>query len=159
SPIVADQPAKGDGVHMSRFMQRLLDRKNRPVKRSSQRPHLQVEPLEDRLTPCMACPNLTLSHVLDVTSAPIALASPTAGPQVAIFADGSVRLASGGAERAASFTIEDVASLNFPPGQGETSIKIDFDKAVDLPLAGATESAEIKGAAVVRLKTQADGAT
>jgi hypothetical protein len=96
SPIVADQPAKGDGVNMSRFIQRLLDRKNRPVNRSNQRPRLQVELLEDRLTPCMACPNLTLSHVLDVTSAPIALARPDAGPLVAIFADGAVRLASNG---------------------------------------------------------------
>ena len=108
---------------MRSFIQRLLDRKNVPAKRSNQRPRLQVEPLEDRLTPCMACPNLTLSHVLDVTSAPIALAPPDAGPQVAVFADGSVRVASGGAEQAASFKIEDVATLKVPPGQGETSIK------------------------------------
>ena len=81
---------------MSRFIQRLLDRKNRPVKRSNQRPRLQVEPLEDRLAPCVGCNNLPLSHVLDVTSAPIALARPDAGPQVAIFADGAVRLASNG---------------------------------------------------------------
>ena len=83
---------------MSRFIQRLLESKNRPVKRSYQWPRLQVEPLEDRLAPCMACPNFALSHVLDVTSAPIALAAQDTGHQVAIFADGSVRLASGGAE-------------------------------------------------------------
>ena len=82
---------------MSRFIQRLLDRKNRPVKRSNQRPRLQVELLEDRLTPCVGCNNHTLNHLLDVTSAPIALAPPTAGAQVALFADGGARLASGGA--------------------------------------------------------------
>jgi hypothetical protein len=81
---------------MSRFIQRLLDRKSRPVKRSNQRPRLQVESLEARLTPCVGCNDLTLNHVLDVTSAPIALARPDAGPQVAIFADGAVRLASNG---------------------------------------------------------------
>ena len=53
----------------------------------------------------------------------------------------------------------DVLSLQLPPGQGETSIKIDFDYAIDLTLAGATVSAEIKGDAVVRLKIQEDGAT
>ena len=78
---------------MSRFIQRLLDRKNRPVKRSNQRPRLQVEPLEARLAPCYGCNTITLNHVLDVTSAPIALAAPVAGPQVAVFADGAVRLA------------------------------------------------------------------
>jgi hypothetical protein len=76
---------------MSGFIQRLLDRKNRPVKRSNQRPRLQVEPLEDRLTPCVGCNNLTLHHLLDVTSARIALAAPDAGHQMAVFADGSVR--------------------------------------------------------------------
>jgi hypothetical protein len=111
---------------MSRFIQRLLDRKNSPVKRSNQRPRLQVEPLEDRLTPCVGCNNLTLNNLLDVTSAPTALAPPTAGPQVALFADGGVRLASGGAEQAASFKFMDVLSLQKPPGQGETSIKIDI---------------------------------
>jgi hypothetical protein len=100
-----------------------------------------------------------MSNVLDVTSAPTALAPPDAGPQVAIFCDGSVRVASGGAEQAASFTIEDVASLNLPPGQGETSIKIDFDEQIPLTLAGASVSAEIKGAAVVSLKLGADDAT
>jgi hypothetical protein len=144
---------------MSHFIQRLLDRENRPVKRSSQWLRLQVEPLEDRLTPCMACPNLTLSHVIDVTSAPSALAPPDAGPQVAIFCDGSVRIASGGAEQAASFEIKDVASLSLSPGQGETSIKIHFDEPIPLTLAGASVSAEIKGDAVVSLKLGADGAT
>ena len=81
---------------MSRFIQRLLNRKNSPGKRSNQRPRLQVEPLEARLTPCLGCNNFAVSHVLDVTSAPIALARPDAGPQVAIFADGAVRLASNG---------------------------------------------------------------
>ena len=82
---------------MSRFIQRLLDRKNSPGKRSNQRPRLQVELLEDRLTPCVGCNNHTLNNLLNVTSAPIALAAATAGPQVAPFADGGVRLASGGA--------------------------------------------------------------
>src|SRR5262249_41093152 len=141
---------------MRSFIQRLLDRRNVPARRSNQRPRLQVELLENRLTPCFGCNNLTLSNLLDVTSAPIALASPTAGPQVAIFADGSVRLASGGAEQEVPFKFEDVASLNLPHGQGETSFKFDFSREVDLTLAGATESAEIKGDAVVRLKL--DGA-
>ena len=81
---------------MSRFIQRLLDRKNRPAKRSNQRPRLQVEPLEDRLTPCFGCNNLPLTHIVDVTSASIALAPPDAGAQAAVFADGSVRHGSGG---------------------------------------------------------------
>jgi len=142
---------------MSRFIRPLLDRKNSPAKRSNQRPRLQLEPLENRLTPCLGCNNLTLTNVLDVTFAPIALAATDAGPQdVMLELDGMVRLASGGAEQAAGFTIEEVASLKLPPGQGETSIKIDFTKLVDQTLAGATESAEIKGDAVVRLKL--DGA-
>jgi hypothetical protein len=115
--------------------------------------------LEARLTPCVGCNDFTLSNVLDVTSAPIALSPADAEPQMALFCDGSVRLASGGAEEETSFTIEDVASLNLPASDGETSIKIDFVKVVDLTLAGATESAEIKGDAVVTLKTQDDGAT
>ena len=80
---------------MSRFIQRLLDRKNSPGKRSNQRPRLQVELLEDRLTPCYGCNNHALSQVLDVTSASITPAPPDAGPQMAVFADGSVRLGSG----------------------------------------------------------------
>jgi hypothetical protein len=144
---------------MSRFIRRLLDRKNFPAKRSSQRPRLQLERLEDRLTPCFGCNNLTLSNVLDVTSAPIALAPPDAGPQVGIFCDGSVRIASGGAEQAATFEIKDVASLDLQPGQGETSIKFHFDEPIPLTLAGASVSAEIKGDAVVGLKIGADGAT
>jgi hypothetical protein len=103
---------------MSRFIQRLLNRKNSPVKRSSQRPRLQVELLEDRLTPCYGCNNHTLNHLLDVTSAPIAAAPPTASPQVALFADGGARLASGGAEQAGSFKVMGVLSLQLPPGQG-----------------------------------------
>jgi hypothetical protein len=141
---------------MSRLLQRLLDRKTGAVKRSKQRPRLQVEALEDRTTPIIA---ILVGSSLDVAAAAIALPPPTAGPQVTLFCDGSVRLASGGAEQVASFTIEDVASLNLAPGQRETSIKIDFDQAVDLTLAGATESAEIKGDAVVKLKIQEDGAT
>jgi len=57
----ADQPAKGDDVNMSRFTQRLLDRKNRPVKRSNQRARVQLEPLEERRTPCVGCNNLKLT--------------------------------------------------------------------------------------------------
>jgi len=97
-------------------MQRLLDRKGGAVKRSNQRPHLVVERLEDRLTPCLGCNNLTLNHLLDVTSAPIAIAPPDAGPQVTLFCDGAVRLASGDAEKETSFKIEGVASLNLSPG-------------------------------------------
>src|SRR5262249_42094462 len=124
------------------------------VKRSRQRPRLQVEALEDRITPIIA---VLVGSSLDVTSMAIALPPPTAAPQVALFCDGSVRLASGGAEQEVPFMLEDVASLNVPHGQGETSIKFDFDQAVPLTLAGATESAEIKGDAVVSLKL--DGAT
>jgi hypothetical protein len=128
---------------MRSFIHRLLDRKGGPVKRPNQRPRLQVEPLEHRLTPAWF---LMTSNLLDATSAPIALTAQPPGPQVfTLEIDGTLHLASGSAEQEASFKLADVASLTLGPGEGQTSFKVAFDESTDLTLAGATESAEIKG--------------
>jgi len=145
---------------MSRLLQRLLGRKTGAVKRSRQRQRLQVEALEDRITPIIA---VLGGSSLGVTSAAIALPPPTPGPQevilmVVLDIDGTMHIGSdtAGAGGEKTFTIEDVASLTLGPGEGETSVKVPFDESIALTLAGATESAEIKGDAVVRLKL--DGA-
>src|SRR5262249_46055650 len=134
SPIVADQPAKGDGVNMSRLLQRLLGRKTGAVKRSRQRQRLQVEALEDRITPIIA---VLVGSSLDVTSAAIALPPPTPGPQevilmVVLDIDGTMHIGSdtGGAGGEKTFTIEDVATLTLGPGEGQTSFKVPFDEAI-----------------------------
>ena len=138
---------------MRSFIQRLFDSKGGAVKRSKKRPRLQVEVLEDRITPIIA---VLVGSSLEVTSAAIALPPPTAGPQqVMLEIDGTMDIgsATGGAGGGkASFGIENVTSFNLGPGNGESSVKVPFDEAIELTLAGVTESAEIKGDAVVSLK-------
>jgi hypothetical protein len=85
--------------------------------RKPARPQLVVELLEGRLTPCMGCNDVPLNHLLGVTSARVALAAPAAGAeQVVLEVDRTLHLAGGSAEQAASFKIEDVASLTLAPG-------------------------------------------
>jgi hypothetical protein len=102
-----------------------------------------LQALENRLTPSTNA--LTTSNLVDVTSAPTALAAPTAGPQVVtIEIDGMLRLDSGGAEQATSFKIDDVASLSLSGDQGETCLEIRFHKSIALEVAGHTETADIQ---------------
>jgi hypothetical protein len=141
---------------MRSFIQRLFDTKRGAVKRSNQRPRLQVETLENRLTPSTVA--LTTSTLLDVTSAPIALTAFPPGPStVMLEIDGTLHLASGSAEQAVSFTIKkDVAGVVLGPRDRQTSFKVDFDESTDLTLAGSKESiilqGSFKGDAAVSLK-------
>ncbi|HZY87803.1 MAG TPA: hypothetical protein VFE78_23405 [Gemmataceae bacterium] len=136
-----------------------LFRRKPAAKSRRPRPCPRVEALENRLTPSTSA--LTASNLLDVTSAPIALAAPTAGPQEFMFElDGMVRLSSGGAEQTASFKIEDVVSLNLPPHKREGKVvdkTAPFDELINFAVGDATLSAGVTGDAVVSLKFE--GAT
>jgi hypothetical protein len=82
------------------------------------------------------------------------LTAPTAGPQeVTLEIDGILHLNSGSVEKTASFTIDDVATLNLSPGEAQTSFKVEF---FDILKTKLHETAQIQGDVVVSLKS--DGA-